>query len=150
MLIEAGNQWLLAGLAAWGVVESNVLTARPGLYEQTTCNVRRSHYVEWIESVVGRSGVSGRWDMSCGRLGFGERTRQRLAVRFNGTGGLETRRAEGRAGWVPAPDGICSELELDGRISPPITAAMGAPDELCGIGCRVGGIIRILGSQLIH
>ena len=25
---------------------------RPGLYGQTSCNVRLSHYVEWIESVI--------------------------------------------------------------------------------------------------
>lgn len=51
-LIEGDDQWLLAGLGAWKVVQGNVMTARPGLYGQTNCNVRLSHYIEWIESVI--------------------------------------------------------------------------------------------------
>lgn len=53
VLLEVDGQWVLAGLAAWGVVEGHAVNTRPGLYGQTTCNVRLSHYVEWIESVVG-------------------------------------------------------------------------------------------------
>lgn len=51
-LIERDDQWLLAGLASWKVVQGNIVTARPGRYGQVTCNVRLSHYVEWIESVI--------------------------------------------------------------------------------------------------
>jgi hypothetical protein len=51
-LIEGDDQWLLAGMAAWKVVQGNVMTARPGLYGQINCNVRLSHYIEWIESVI--------------------------------------------------------------------------------------------------
>lgn len=53
VLIEAKeDQWSLAGLAAWKVVQGDVRTARPGRYGQTACNVRLSHYRDWIEHVV--------------------------------------------------------------------------------------------------
>jgi hypothetical protein len=52
VLIEIENQWLLAGLVSWKVVQGNVMTARPGRYGQINCNVRLSHYIEWIESVM--------------------------------------------------------------------------------------------------
>ena len=52
VLIQIEDQWLLAGLASWKVVQGNVMTARPGHYGQVTRNVRLSHYLEWIESVM--------------------------------------------------------------------------------------------------
>jgi hypothetical protein len=52
VLVEIEDQWLLAGLGSWKVVQGNVMTARPGRYGQVTCNVRMSHYSEWIESVI--------------------------------------------------------------------------------------------------
>lgn len=52
VLIQAEDQWRLAGLASWKVVQGHVMTARPGRYGQITCNVRLSHYVEWIEGVM--------------------------------------------------------------------------------------------------
>ena len=51
-LIQSGDQWLLAGLGSWKVVQGNVLTARPGRYGQVACNVRMSHYADWIDSVM--------------------------------------------------------------------------------------------------
>ncbi|MBD9470889.1 trypsin-like serine protease [Pseudoxanthomonas sp. PXM01] len=51
-LVEAEGQWELAGLAAWGFIHGDVRTARPGRYGQFTCNVRLSHYADWIERVV--------------------------------------------------------------------------------------------------
>lgn len=51
-LIQVDGQWLLAGVAAWKAVEGDVRTARPGRYGQTSCNVRLSHYRQWIESVI--------------------------------------------------------------------------------------------------
>lgn len=51
-LIQVDNQWLLAGVSAWKLFEGDVRTARPGRYGQTSCNVRLSHYIEWIESVL--------------------------------------------------------------------------------------------------
>lgn len=51
LLIQADGQWLLAGMGSWKVVQGDVRTARPGRYGQTACNVRLSHYADWIESV---------------------------------------------------------------------------------------------------
>ena len=51
-LIQVEDQWLLAGLASWKVVQGDVRTARPGRYGQTACNVRLGHYIEWIERVI--------------------------------------------------------------------------------------------------
>jgi chymotrypsin len=50
VLIQAENDWLLAGLTSWGDPQSTIRT--PGLYGQITCNVRLSHYKDWIESVL--------------------------------------------------------------------------------------------------
>jgi hypothetical protein len=52
VLIQAEDQWLLVGVGAWKVVQGDVRTSRPGRYGQTNCNVRLSHYIEWIESVI--------------------------------------------------------------------------------------------------
>ncbi len=52
VLIQVEDQWSLAGLASWKVVHGNVVTARPGRYGQTGCNVRLSHYIQWIENVI--------------------------------------------------------------------------------------------------
>lgn len=51
-LIQVTGEWLLAGLTSWKVVQGNAAAVRPGLYGQTSCNVRLSHYVEWIERVI--------------------------------------------------------------------------------------------------
>jgi secreted trypsin-like serine protease len=59
VLIQVEDQWLLAGLSSWKVVQGDVRTARPGLYGQTACNVRLSHYVEWIESVISEQPRAG-------------------------------------------------------------------------------------------
>lgn len=59
-LIQVNDQWLLAGLAAWKIVHGNVITARPGRYGQTGCNVRLSHYYEWIENVISERSQAGR------------------------------------------------------------------------------------------
>lgn len=52
VLVEHDGQWLLAGQGSWKVVQGNVLTARPGRYGQVTCNVRVSHYRDWIQRVM--------------------------------------------------------------------------------------------------
>ena len=49
-LIQFEEDWLLAGLTSWGDPQSSSRT--PGRYGQISCNVRLSHYKEWIESVV--------------------------------------------------------------------------------------------------
>lgn len=50
VLIQTGKDWLLAGLTSWSDPQSTIRT--PGRYGQITCNVRLSHYKDWIESVV--------------------------------------------------------------------------------------------------
>lgn len=50
ILIQAEKDWLLAGLTSWSDPQSTVRT--PGRYGQISCNVRLSHYKEWIESVI--------------------------------------------------------------------------------------------------
>ncbi len=54
-LIERDGQWQLAGLGSWKVVQGNVLTTRPGRYGQVTCNVRLSHYADWIDGAMSAS-----------------------------------------------------------------------------------------------
>jgi chymotrypsin len=50
VLIQVENDWLLAGLTSWSDPQSTIRT--PGRYNQITCNVRLSHYEDWIESVI--------------------------------------------------------------------------------------------------
>jgi len=52
VLITVDDEWVLAGLAAWKLLDGDVRTSRPGRYGQTSCNVRLGHYIEWIESVI--------------------------------------------------------------------------------------------------
>ncbi|MDR7194565.1 hypothetical protein J2W68_003313 [Luteimonas terrae] len=52
LLIEVDGRWVVAGLGAWKIVSGDVRTARPGRYGQTACNVRLSHYADWIDSVI--------------------------------------------------------------------------------------------------
>ncbi|MCK9489352.1 MAG: trypsin-like serine protease [Xanthomonadales bacterium] len=51
-LVQVDDQWRLVGLAAWGFIHGDFRTQRPGLYGQLTCNVRLSHYMDWIEDVI--------------------------------------------------------------------------------------------------
>jgi secreted trypsin-like serine protease len=50
VLIQARNDWILAGLTSWSDPQSTNRT--PGRYGQITCNVRLSHYEGWIESII--------------------------------------------------------------------------------------------------
>jgi len=50
ILIQAEKDWLLVGLTSWADPQSAIRT--PGRYGQISCNVRLSHYVKWIESVI--------------------------------------------------------------------------------------------------
>ena len=50
ILFQTGKDWLLAGLTSWGDPQSAVRT--PGHYGQISCNVRLSHYKDWIESAM--------------------------------------------------------------------------------------------------
>jgi secreted trypsin-like serine protease len=48
VLINTGEDWLLAGLTSW-ITAPGTTRALPGKYGQISCNVRLSHYQEWIE-----------------------------------------------------------------------------------------------------
>lgn len=52
VLIQVKDQWLLAGLPSWATAQGDVRTLRMGLYGQSGCNVRISHYIGWIESAM--------------------------------------------------------------------------------------------------
>ncbi|MEG2804953.1 trypsin-like serine protease [Stenotrophomonas sp.] len=52
VLVQAQDQWQLAGVASWKVVQGNVITARYGRYGEVACNVRLSHYADWIDAVM--------------------------------------------------------------------------------------------------
>ena len=50
VLIPSGKGWSVAGLTSWSDPQSSNRT--PGRYGQITCNVRLSHYADWIEGVI--------------------------------------------------------------------------------------------------
>ena len=50
VLVQAGTDWRLAGLTSWSDPQSTI--RKPGRYDQITCNVRLSHYRDWIEGVM--------------------------------------------------------------------------------------------------
>lgn len=50
VLVQAEAEWLLAGLTSWADPQSTIKT--PGKYGQASCNVRLSHYADWIRSVI--------------------------------------------------------------------------------------------------
>lgn len=52
VLIEKNGRWMVAGLAAWKYVQGDPKQFRPATYGQIGYNVRLSHYVDWIESVM--------------------------------------------------------------------------------------------------
>jgi secreted trypsin-like serine protease len=52
VLVEVDGQWALAGLVAWGFIQGDVRSMRPGLYGQLACNVRVGHYADWIKRVM--------------------------------------------------------------------------------------------------
>jgi len=50
VLLQTENRLLLVGLTSWSDPQSTNRT--PGRYGQITCNVRLSHYKDWIESII--------------------------------------------------------------------------------------------------
>lgn len=50
VLIDTDSGWRLAGLTSWVDAQSTV--RRPGRYGQVSCNVRLSHYRDWIDRVM--------------------------------------------------------------------------------------------------
>lgn len=52
VLIEVGGQKQVAGLASWQFVRGDLKAFRVGKYGQIAYNVRVSHYLAWIKSVI--------------------------------------------------------------------------------------------------
>ena len=50
ILIQAEKDWLLVGLTSWSDPQSPIRT--PGRYDQISCNVRLSHYTDWIDGII--------------------------------------------------------------------------------------------------
>lgn len=50
VLLQTKKGLLLAGLTSWSDPQSTIRT--PGRYGQVTCNVRLSHYKDWVESII--------------------------------------------------------------------------------------------------
>jgi len=50
ILIQAERDWLVAALTSWSDPQSTI--RMPGRYGQISCNVRLSHYRDWIESII--------------------------------------------------------------------------------------------------
>ena len=50
VLAQAGEDWVLYGLTSWTDAQSSIRT--PGRYGQISCNVRLSHYKDWIGSTI--------------------------------------------------------------------------------------------------
>jgi len=57
VLMRSSKGFSLAGLTSWADPQSTVRT--PGRYGQISCNVRMSHYAEWIQSVISRHPRAG-------------------------------------------------------------------------------------------
>ena len=51
-LLQVNGTWQVAGLASWKKGKGNAVLLLPGFYGQTLYDVRVSHYVDWIESVI--------------------------------------------------------------------------------------------------
>lgn len=52
VLVEDKGEWRVAGLTAWKLVEGDARKYKPGLYGQTSYNLRLSRYVLWIDGVL--------------------------------------------------------------------------------------------------
>jgi len=52
VLNEVDGRWALAGLAAWGFIQGDLRSMRPGLYGQLTCNGCVGHDADWIKRVM--------------------------------------------------------------------------------------------------
>ena len=52
VLLEVKGEWRVAGLPSWAIAQGDVRSLRMGLYGQSACNVRVSHYGDWIASTM--------------------------------------------------------------------------------------------------
>ncbi|WP_189457144.1 S1 family peptidase [Cognatilysobacter bugurensis] len=58
ILIAVGNEWQVAGITSWKLVEGSVANFRPGRYGQTNYGVRLAHYREWIADTIAAGGAA--------------------------------------------------------------------------------------------
>jgi hypothetical protein len=58
LLVAVGDEWQVAGIAAWkrGVVEGTEIF--PGRYGETSYGVRLEHYADWIRKTIATAGVA--------------------------------------------------------------------------------------------
>ncbi|WP_428155688.1 S1 family peptidase [Brevundimonas sp.] len=56
VLIQDDGVWKLAALASWKWWDGDLSTFRAGVYGQVSYQVRMSHYREWIEQIISRTG----------------------------------------------------------------------------------------------
>jgi hypothetical protein len=58
ILVAVGNEWHVAGIAAW---KRSVVTGteiHPGKYGETSYGVRLGNYADWIEETIAKSGIA--------------------------------------------------------------------------------------------
>lgn len=52
ILVAVGDEWHVAGIAAWKRAEVHGTSIYPGRYGETSYGVRLGHYVDWIEATI--------------------------------------------------------------------------------------------------
>lgn len=58
MLIAVGDEWHVAGIAAWKRSMVTGTDIHPGRYGETSYGVRLGHYANWIEETIATSGLA--------------------------------------------------------------------------------------------
>lgn len=58
ILVAMGNEWHVAGIAAWKRGEVNGTELRPGRYGEISYGARLGNYADWIEKTIAKGGVA--------------------------------------------------------------------------------------------
>lgn len=59
ILVAVGNEWHVAGIAAWKRGEVEGTEIHPGRYGEISYGVRLGHYADWIETTMATAGGDG-------------------------------------------------------------------------------------------
>lgn len=59
ILVAVGNEWHVAGIAAWKRGEVNGTELRPGRFGETSYGVRLGNYADWIKKTIARGTAVG-------------------------------------------------------------------------------------------
>lgn len=59
ILIAVGNEWHVAGIAAWRRAQVQGTEVQQGRYGETSYGVRLSHYADWIEATMSTTSPAG-------------------------------------------------------------------------------------------